>query len=250
MLKLLRLKPPHGWNVVAWELAIVTVGVFVALAAQQWAENLSAGQRTRQALAGIRDELADHYSWSVEWRVIEPCLLAQIDALSDRVLKSGPILDPAPGYHENEQFVYVLRLPSKEYPRSAWDGATAEGIAARFDPQLRYELNAHYAQVEVLQSMTSQNNEDYQSLLVMSRPIPLDPSVRFLLLRHLQGLRGRVEFKDLLSGQMIDHIERAGMLPSKDATIKSVQRYGTYRFCQAQHLPLRPFAQAMAPVAN
>lgn len=33
MFRLLRLKPPHGWNAVAWELGIVTLG------AQQWAND-------------------------------------------------------------------------------------------------------------------------------------------------------------------------------------------------------------------
>ncbi len=41
MFRLMRLKPPHGWNAVVWELAVVTVGVIVALAAQEWVEGLS-----------------------------------------------------------------------------------------------------------------------------------------------------------------------------------------------------------------
>jgi hypothetical protein len=35
MFRLIRLKPPHGWNAVAWELGIVTLGVLVALAARR-----------------------------------------------------------------------------------------------------------------------------------------------------------------------------------------------------------------------
>ena len=35
MFRLLRLKPPHGWNAVAWELGIVTLGVLISLGAQQ-----------------------------------------------------------------------------------------------------------------------------------------------------------------------------------------------------------------------
>ena len=37
MFRLLKLKPPHGWSAVAWELAIITLGVRIALAAQQLA---------------------------------------------------------------------------------------------------------------------------------------------------------------------------------------------------------------------
>ena len=33
MFRLTKLKPPQGWKVVAWELAIVTLGVLLALAA-------------------------------------------------------------------------------------------------------------------------------------------------------------------------------------------------------------------------
>ena len=32
MFRLLKLKPPHGWNAVGWELGIVTLGVVIALA--------------------------------------------------------------------------------------------------------------------------------------------------------------------------------------------------------------------------
>jgi len=49
MFRMLKLNPPHGWNSVAWELAIVTVGVILALAAQQWADNLNAHSKARTA---------------------------------------------------------------------------------------------------------------------------------------------------------------------------------------------------------
>jgi hypothetical protein len=74
--KLSGLKPPHGWNVVAWDLAIVTLGVLIALVVQQWADERNTDHRTREALAGIKDEMASHYIQSVEWRVVEPCIVA------------------------------------------------------------------------------------------------------------------------------------------------------------------------------
>ena len=40
MFRLFKLRPPHGWNAVAWELGIVTLGVLIALAAQQLVEAL------------------------------------------------------------------------------------------------------------------------------------------------------------------------------------------------------------------
>jgi hypothetical protein len=35
----LKLTPPHGWNAVVWDLAIVTVGVLIALGAQQFVDD-------------------------------------------------------------------------------------------------------------------------------------------------------------------------------------------------------------------
>ena len=32
MFRMLKLKPPHGWNAVGWELVIVVVGVLLAFA--------------------------------------------------------------------------------------------------------------------------------------------------------------------------------------------------------------------------
>ena len=41
MFRLLRLSPRHGWHAVWWELGIVTLGVLIALAAQQTVEYFS-----------------------------------------------------------------------------------------------------------------------------------------------------------------------------------------------------------------
>src|SRR4051812_5611318 len=48
MFRLLKFKPPRGWSAVAWELGIVTLGVLIALAAQQL-RRYSSAQRSRPA---------------------------------------------------------------------------------------------------------------------------------------------------------------------------------------------------------
>ena len=57
MFRLMKLKPPHGWSAVVWELGIVTLGVLIALAAQQIAESLSWRQKVDAALGDMNDEL-------------------------------------------------------------------------------------------------------------------------------------------------------------------------------------------------
>jgi len=183
MFKLSMLKPPHGWSTVAWDLAIVTLGVLIALIVQQWADERNMDRRTVQALEGIRAEIANHYRSSIEWRVVEPCITAQIDSLTARVLKSGDRLDPAPIESEGDDFHFVLRTPSKEYPRSSWDAATAEGLVARLDPALRNELNAYYAQIDELNAMGRLNNyTDTVGMNALGQPLPLDASTRYAII--------------------------------------------------------------------
>lgn len=250
MSKLSTLKPPHGWSVVAWDLAIVTIGVLIALIVQQWADERSADRRTRQALDGIRAELANHYRSSIEWRVVEPCIAAQIDSLTKRVLESGDRLDPAPIESEGDDFHFVLRTPSKEYPRSSWDAATAEGLVARFEPALRNELNAHYAQIDELNAMGRLNYTDTLGMDALGQPLLLDASTRYAIIHQLQDIRGRTEFRDAISGQLIDHMQKAHMLPSIEQARTLTERYGTYHYCKLHHLPMRSFEQAMQPIPN
>ena len=250
MFRMLKLNPPNGWRAVAWELAIVTAGVLIALAVQQWAEERSWNAKATHSTSAIRRELADHYYWSVEWRVVNPCLIAQIDRLKQRVLTSGPRLEPAPTFSERDFSEYVLRLPSKDYVDIAWQSAIADGVSAHLNPTLREELSAHYVQAQSLVPLTARNADDAQGLFSLSQPLPLDPMVRFTLLRTLDELRGRFGFIDLQSGQLIEHIAKVGMIPSAVAARAEVERYGTYKFCRSQRLPLRSFLDAMKPVAN
>lgn len=250
MFRMLKLNPPNGWRAVVWELGIVTLGVLVALGAQQWVEERSWRAKVIQSREAIRDELAKHYSWSVEWRVVAPCLLAQIDALQQRIERSGDRLDPAPVFSDGAISQFVLRMPSKDYAHGAWQAAISDGVAPRFDPKLRSELNDHYSQAATVQDESVRNTEEFTSLRTLGRAIPLDPMVRYTLLERLDALRGRADFMDLQSGQLINHIEKAVMVPDAISARRDVERFGTYKFCKTHGLPLRSFADAMKSVPN
>lgn len=56
MFRLLKLKPPHGWNAVAWELAIVTLGVLLAFQIDQWGEQRTRAHAERQFLERLYSE--------------------------------------------------------------------------------------------------------------------------------------------------------------------------------------------------
>lgn len=249
MFRLLRLKPPNGWNAVAWELAIVTIGVLFALAAQQWVEGLSWRHRAAASKTQIREELNRHYNNAVEWRATYPCIDAQIDRLRTRLHSSGAAMDPAPIYREGE-YDYVLRIPSKVFGDTAWQAAISDGVTSRFDTAVRGELSQHYSEIGKITEMIRLNDLSRQRLATMASPLPIDPMVRFTLLSELETLSGRAEFLNDLFGRLIDHVQKLDMIAPADEARALTEGHGTYRFCKAQRLPMRSFEEAMQAVPN
>src|SRR5215217_6011786 len=82
MFRLLRLRPPHGWNAVAWELAIVTLGVLIALAAQQILADIHDCEAVTQLRRALRAELADDRARWEDMRASDPCTLQRLEVLT------------------------------------------------------------------------------------------------------------------------------------------------------------------------
>lgn len=246
----------QNWVAITIELAIVTVGVLIALAAQQWAEERSWDGKVETTRAALRDELAEHYGYAVEFRVVYPCLRAQLDRLRGRLMASGSVLEPAPIYREDEQsgsginVDFVLRLPSKYYPTDVWAEAISDGVVQRLDPRIRRQFAGHYASLAELVRLNAVNDEEAKALVALARPLPLDPSVRYSLLSLIERLNGRLQWLDIQNGQVIDYIEQIGMVPAPAAARALTMRYGTYQFCKAHGLPMRSFKEAMQAVPN
>ena len=58
MFRLLKLKPPHGWVAVGWEFAIVTLGVLLALGAQELVQSLHWNREVRETRQALDAELS------------------------------------------------------------------------------------------------------------------------------------------------------------------------------------------------
>lgn len=81
MFSLVKLKPPHGWNIVGWDLAIVTVGVLIALAAQQFVDGIHDRREVAELRSALRAELADNRARWEHVRNSDPCTVQRLDAL-------------------------------------------------------------------------------------------------------------------------------------------------------------------------
>ena len=81
MFGMLKLTPPHGWGAVAWELAIVTLGVLIALGAQQFVDGLHWRGEMRDFRTALRAEISDDLATYTYRRDLNRCMTARLDEL-------------------------------------------------------------------------------------------------------------------------------------------------------------------------
>lgn len=120
MFRLIRLKPPHGWNAVAWELAIVTLGVLIALVAQQLVDSIHKRAEVRELVAALRGELADNRSRWEHVRNSDSCTLQRLNAL-EQWTKTAPA---------DAKLIRAYRLFVWNQHTGAWDLAKSNDTAA------------------------------------------------------------------------------------------------------------------------
>ena len=123
MFRLLKLKPPNGWPAVAWELAIVTLGVLFALGAEQLVQNAHQRREARDADFAIRGELEQNMAklrsrW--EMRQCVETRLNELQALIDAAGDGGSIQTPG----------WVGRPPFWTMQMARWQASSQAGRAA------------------------------------------------------------------------------------------------------------------------
>lgn len=112
-------KPVHSWREFLVELGTITLGVCIALAAEQTVEWFHWRDKTNYATDQIQRELAESMYFSVERIMVEGCVQHRLDDLEQKLLSGGE---------------HRLRLPERSAFRQAmcWrcqgvSGATLPG---------------------------------------------------------------------------------------------------------------------------
>ena len=140
MFRLLRLKPPHGWSAVVWELAIVTLGVLIALAAQQTVEALRDRRIAAETRADVTDELNSDLMSMVLRQSSEPCIerrLTELRAIMAEWEKTGKFKTPK----------WVAQTPVIEMELSRYDAALSAGRLALLSGEEQYRMGAVVARI-------------------------------------------------------------------------------------------------------
>jgi hypothetical protein len=133
MFRLLKLKPPHGWIAVAWELAIVTLGVLIALGAQQVVEALNDRSTAAKTRVEVVKELNSNLM-SLRLRdEAEPCV-------QRRLMELRQILADWQGTGTFRTPQWVAQTPVIEVELSRYDAAVSAGRMALLSGEDQYRI--------------------------------------------------------------------------------------------------------------
>ena len=154
MFWMLKLNPPHGWNAVAWELGIVTLGVLIALAAQQFVDGLNQRSQVRQLVGALRTELADNRARWEHVRNSDPCTLQRLDALEQWVASAPP----------DAKLNRAYRLFVWNQHTGAWDLAKSSETMANIPLKERVTIASLYDAFNNWKQMIVEENQNAQAL--------------------------------------------------------------------------------------
>jgi hypothetical protein len=249
MFRVLKLKPPQGWDAVVWELVIVTVGVLMALALQQWVEDLGSRARTNRARDAIHKELGDHYLNAVELRTLSPCVAAQLNRIESRIVDSGATLQPIEARSMDNEIPAAVMFPSRIYDDSAWRGSVEDGTAFELTDRERRGLTNEYWLAKDIGRLQDELSDADQRLLAATRPLQLDAGVKLDLLHSIDRMRTVNKRLSRSAAEIMYWVAKLGAAPSPADTKADLERNGwaMLHFCAAQHFPTRPFAKAIDP---
>ena len=247
----MRLRLPTSltnWRGFVGEIAIIVIGVLIALYAQQVVEDRSDRGRVDSAIAALRPEVAQIDFYASETEITAPCVLAQIEAIQSKLASGERGL--LPRYSDTSSNGFVLRMPGRNWADTAWQSVSASDTLRRLEPTIDLNLSSMYSQANDQAERVMLSDGWVDDLGVLAVMVPTSEAERIRLIGVTEHLRGIVQSIDLSGGQMRDSIAAAGLLASRSWLDQELSESGTVRFCRAHGLPLGKLRPAIAANAD
>jgi hypothetical protein len=185
MFRLMKLKPPHGWSAVSWELAIVTLGVLIALGAQQVVESWNWDRKVAAAEQSMNEEIRNSLLAVAEMNRLDKCSNMQLEALHEAIVRDDATT-ARKILHDGNAFG-ISRL---------WaDNAFQATLAAQVSDHLGADKLKRYSQVyQMIRDIRSAKQISEQpssnlALLYFGTKLPATSEARQALLGEVASLR-------------------------------------------------------------
>jgi len=157
MFRILKLKPPHGWNAVGWELLIVTLGVLLALGAQELVQGLHWRSEVRETRQALDAELSRDIA-AFNYRLDESaCITARMAELQ-KWAKSFRTGAPLQLKHE------IINPPGFAIRREVWDLIDSQ-IASRIPLKDRLNYAGLYSGMKSFNDAQDQEGQAWEAMM-------------------------------------------------------------------------------------
>ncbi|HEX3677236.1 MAG TPA: hypothetical protein VHU79_07600 [Sphingomicrobium sp.] len=199
-------KPLHGWREFVGEVAIIVLGVLIALGAEQAVQSIEWNQKVDAAAADMNNELSDGDGPQAYGRLaMHDCVAKKLDSLR-LATEQGERL-------EGRQLIDQFWIPNRTWDSLAREAATAADVAAHMPHERMLQYRIAYEMVPDMQRLAEKELVDLghlRALPVVGGPISTDEKLseidaiealkldndtfaresRFLLLRmRMMGIR-------------------------------------------------------------
>jgi hypothetical protein len=236
----------QGWRRVAGEIAIIVVGVLIALGLDQYVEARQWRQQVEQAEEAFQWELGLGAHDAYERLAIQPCLQSRIGELAQRLNREEPRWSALPlklstKYYRNVLPV-VYRPPYRTVFMDAWNNALADQTLNHLPPQRSAQLSGLYKAREEFGRLQELELAAAGRLTPLAYDRPLDADGRREMLIVLAEIDRANTLLVRNSEEMLAALKRFGVKFGKENVaamrkdVLDVQR--DYRGSCVQELPL------------
>ena len=211
-------KPIHGWREFLGEIAIIVVGVLIALGAEQVVETFHLRRETDEAMGGVRAELGLDAGVFEERAAVQPCLDRRLEEL-------GVLISRARQSHQLPDIGEIGRPPIRPIQATAWTSATSRGLVGKFPEAERNTLQAHYSQSATYSADVQNEQETWATLRMLEhQPGNIDSSLLADAVITLERLRFQSWLNGLNANQLFASIRPLGVATSYEILVEPGQR--------------------------
>ena len=185
-------RPIHNWRELATEVAVIVVGIIIALSGEQLLQSLEWREKISRAEEQIRVEMADDDGPQIFQRLaIGDCIdngLAQIRASIEHGDNRTAVIEA----------ITNVDIPHHTYESFAYNAAAASGVLARLPPERLNLWDFLYAPMPVLDRIAEREYFDAAALhAIRNSSGPLSEAEQLRVLDAVENLR--LDNLDILS---------------------------------------------------
>ena len=182
----------QGWRKIAGEIAIIVVGVVIALGLDQYVQARQWRQQVTQSEEAFQGELAQGAQDSYERLVIQPCLQGRIAELAKQLNRDEPRWSALPMTLSSKYYRNVLpvvyRPPYRTVFMDAWRNALADGTLNHLTSEHSAQLSGLYKAREEFGRLQQEELEAAARLTPLAYDRPLDANGRREMLTVLASI--------------------------------------------------------------